>query len=175
MLDVVNPERKAQSKSGKGMTSWGKAGRGQLAPHLWITQVSGMQIDGKDIYTSKTIREFLHSDDPAKFISRHSTPKRPVPAGNRIAIVKNGTSGKIWINNPYQAVLRLVGQGSGKLTVKFNGQVAFDGKTGFGKELSAKKIKIPIQVQKHGWNEISFIYRHDGPDKVLLKEARLLF
>ncbi len=175
MLDVVNPERKAQSKSGKGMTSWGKAGRGQLAPHLWITQVSGMQIDGKDIYTSKTIREFLHSDDPAKFISRHSTPKRPVPAGNRIAIVKNGTSGKIWINNPYKAVLHLVGQGSGKLTVKFNGQVAFDGNPGFGKELSAKKIEIPIQVQKHGWNEISFIYRHDGPDKVLLKEARLLF
>ena len=174
MIEIVNPDKVAK-RGGGSFGKWGNHNRGQLSPDQWLTQVSGMKIDSKDLYKSQVVKEFIKSGNPASFIRQHSTKDRPAPAGENMPLSNNKTFGKIWINNPYKAVLRLVGEGSGTLTIKFNGKVAYSGNTDFGKDASAKNIKIPLEVQKLGWNEINFIYDKKGPNKVLLKEASLLY
>ena len=148
--------------------------RGHLTPYLWLRQICGFEIDGKDLYKSKVLKEFIKSDNPAEFIRQHQTKKWPEPSGAPVRLDKEKINGEAWISNPYKAVLRLVGSTKentkNNITIKFNDKIAYNGPISFDKSSKAVNIKIPKNVQIPGNNKITLIYKD-----IVIEKATVLF
>lgn len=65
----------------------------------WITNICGLDTNGKHLYQSALIQDFCKTSDPAKFLAMHCNPGKMYPYGQNISLTSSGAKTKIHVQD----------------------------------------------------------------------------